>query len=559
MSKRRILSLWFPRLNAECLLRAEPHLAGRPLAVVANRRGALRLASLTATAEAAGLVLGMTLADAAAICPRLATRPEAPLRTAAFLAALGRWAGRFSPWVAPAEDGLVLDVTGCARLFGGEEALVAEAGAGAAGLGLTLRHGLADTLGAAWAIARFDPGTGPCLAFAGDAIDQEARATRARAHRRRGLPGPQPGAGPAGRIVPPGETLAHLSPLPAAALRLEPATVDALQALGLGRIGDVALVPRARLAQRFGPGLVLRIDQALGRVPEPVSAAVPPPVFALRLTLPDPIGRTEDILAGLDRLLLPLCNRLAAAGRGARRVQLTLVRVEGSAILREAGLARPASRREAIRPLLVLQLDSLDAGFGIEMMRLEATETEPLPTRQDRHRAAGSRTDPPPVETDEALADLVGRLGARLGVEAMVRLHPAESHIPEKAATPMLAAFSSAAATWPAPPAPRPVLLFPPEPLTPQETACSQAPDQLLNPAVPPALFTWRRRPRRRTAAFGPERIAPEWWLDDPAWRGGPRDYWRIETEDGTRLWLYQTRETSGDMSGRWFVQGLFA
>lgn len=545
---RRILSLWFPRLEAERLARADPLLAGQTLVVIGDRRGTLRLTSLGAAAEAAGLRPGMTLADAATICPSLVTRPEMPSHTATFLGALARWAGRFSPWVVVAEDGLLLDVTGCARLFGGEAGLVAEAGAGAAGLGLTLRHGLADTVGAAWAVARFtEVSVTEGGGFAGDAIDQEARATRSRAERRGGQPVPARGATNRepmtfGRIVAPGDSFAALARLPVAALRIAPETIAGLQAVGLGRIGEAALVPRAQLSRRFGREVLRRLDQALGRAPEPLAAASAPPVLALRLTFPDPIGRTDDILAGLDRLLPTLCARLATAGLGARRVRLTLTRTSGGAVVREAGLARPVNRPERIRPLLALQLDTVDAGFGIDRMRLEATETEVLPApRQGRRSAAGR--DETEAEGEAGLAELVGRLGARLGVEAVVRLHPAESHIPEKAATEMMAVFSPAGPCWPVPPTPRPLLLFPPEPLTSGDAA------------VPPRAFTWRRQAWRTTVAFGPERIAAEWWLDDPAWRSSPRDYWRVETGDGTRLWLYIARGTPAG----WFVQGIFA
>jgi protein ImuB len=288
-----------------------------------------------------------------------------------------------------------------------------------------------------------------------------------------------------------------------------------------------------------------RLDQALGRAPEPVSPARPPYVFALRLTFPDPIGTTGDILAGIDRLLPPLCQRLGVAGRGARRVRLTLVRTDGTALERSVGLARPADRPEAIRPLLALRLEEIDAGFGIEVMRLEAVAVEPLTARQHRGQLAVS-TDAAARDHGpaDAMADLLGRIGARLGLEALTRLHPADSPIPEKSATERAAAFTAPAADWPPPATPRPVLIFPPEPVTPQDTA------------VPPACFVWRRKPRHRTAAFGPERLAPEWWLDDPAWRSGPRDYWRVETEDGTRLWLYEAK--GGELSPGWFAQGVF-
>ncbi len=433
----------------------------------------------------------------------------------------------------------MLDVTGCAHLFGGEAALAARVGAEAAGLGFTVRLGLADTLGAAWAVARHT-GAEAVPAHAGDAIDQEARATRSRAGKRQWeRRGPPPQA--AGGIVPPGETLAGIGPLPVAALRLEPEAAERLRALGLGRIAALAALPRVAIGRRFGPEVLRRLDQALGRVPEPVSPARPEPVLALRLGFPEPIGTAEDVLAGLDRLLAPLADRLAEAGQGARRVRLTLVRTDGTALVREAGLARAADRPEAIRPLLALQLDAIDAGLGIETMRLEATEVERVSPRQRRSQLAVAA-----AEEDEAgLADLIGRIGARLGLEALTRLHPADSHIPEKGATEMAAAFAGPARDWPPPATPRPIVVFPPEPLGPAADG------------PPPGHFVWRRRARRSAAVFGPERITPEWWLDDPAWRSGPRDYWRVETEEGDRLWLFEAK--GGEMPGGWFAQGLFA
>ncbi len=533
MSSRRILSLWFPRLAAERVLRTEAGLAGQPLAVVAEARGALVLASLDRTAEVAGLRRGMALGDGRAICPALVTRPEDPSREAAFLAALRRWAGEFSPWVAEeGREGLALDVTGCAHLFGGEEGMAARIEAEAADFGLSLGLGLADTLGAAWAVARY-AGARSWPEHAGDTIDQEARATRSRAGKRRWTKQARALAPAAagGRVVPPGGTLARLGPLPVAALRLERAEVETLQALGLRRIVDLVAVPRAQLARRTGPGVLTRLDQALGRVAEPVAADRPPPVFAVRLTFPEPIGTETDVLAGIDRLLPPLCARLEASGCGARRVRLTLARTDGRPERREVGLARLADRPEAIRPLLALRLGEIDAGFGIERMRIEAMEVEPLAARKQSEA--------------EGFADLIGRLGARLGIEAVIRLHPADSHIPEKSATEMAAAFSAAATHWPRPPAPRPILLFPPEPVVPEDAG------------MPPAAFVWRRRRRRCAASFGPERIAPEWWLDDPAWRTGARDYWRVETQEGERLWLFAAQ--GGELPGGWFAQGIFA
>jgi protein ImuB len=340
--------------------------------------------------------------------------------------------------------------------------------------------------------------------------------------------------------------------LPIGALRLPDETVEGLARLGLRRVGDILGMPRATLARRFGTDLLRRMDQALGTEPEPVSPARAALHFAVRLTLPEPVGLRADVEAGLDRLLPALCDRLRAAGRGARRVRFEGWRTDGTVARIEVGLARPGEVPDAIRPLLALKLDDMEAGFGFDVLRLVAPVTEAVQARQvaGHVRATAVARRRGSGEAGVALADLVGRLGARLGTEAVLRLHPAESHIPEKGATALMAAWADPhPAPWPAPAAPRPLVIFQPEPV--------EVLDASDDGGKVPVRFRWRRQERVVARAAGPERIAPEWWLDDPAWRSGPRDYWRIETDAGDRLWLFHAR--GGTSSGGWFAQGHFA
>lgn len=240
--------------------------------------------------------------------------------------------------------------------------------------------------------------------------------------------------------------------------------------MGLRRVRDIMDLPRATLARRFGTDTLRRLDQALGLETEPVAPARAPLHFATRLTFPDPIGLTEDITAGLDRLLPPLCDKLRAMARGARRLRLEAYRSDGHVERVEVGLARPADRPDAIRPLILLKLDSIHPGFGIDCLRLEALETEPLHPVQHRGHGEASAAASACQTSDHALADLIGKLGARLGTEAVTRLHPGESHIPEKAALTLAAAWSEPhVAPWPSPRAPRPLILFRPEPVTAPE------------------------------------------------------------------------------------------
>ena len=552
MPARRLLSVWFPRLGAERLLRRMGADNDLPFAVVEETGQMQVLSSVSVAAEAAGLRAGQPLRDAHAMCAGLVTRARNAQAEAGFLTALVRWAGRFSPWVAEqGGDALVLDITGCAHLFGGEAAMMDTVAQEAGALGLTARCGLADTVGAAWALARY-AGCTPGHDRSGDAIDQEARATRSRAAKRRHWErgGAAPAVhtqtqGAAPRIAPPGQTHGALADLPVAALRLKPEMVAQLGRLGLRRVADLTGQPRAPLARRFGRGLVMRLDQALGAVPEPISPRREAPRFATRLTLPEPIGLTDDMLAALDRLVPRLCELLREQGQGARRVRLQAWRVDDTMQAIEAGLARPAQEPDRIRPLLALKLDEIDAGFGIEMLRLEAVQVEPVHARTITGHAGAMEAARARAAGETALEDLIGRIGGRIGLDAITRRHPASSHIPEKTAQVLAAAWSEPARDWPAPPTPRPLVMWRPEPVN--------APDR----PTPPERFRWRGRAHDLACAKGPERIAPEWWLDEPEWRSGVRDYWQVTTARGERLWLFYAHGAA--LSSGWFCQGSFA
>jgi protein ImuB len=550
MPQRRILSLWFPRLAAERCLRDMRGLPAGPFAIVGDQGNAQVLVSLSAEAEAAGLTCGQPLRDAHAMCPDLQTRLENRELNRLFLTVLRRWAGKFSPWVAEeAPGGLVIDLTGCAHLFGGEAELMGVVEADCADLGLTVRTGLADTVGAAWALARF-AGRGQGTARSGDDIMQEARATRSRAAKRRHwerggpAPGTQTPGNHTGRIAVPGQTRTALSPLPIAALRIAPDLVATLNRLGLRQISDLAGQPRAALARRFGRALVQRLDQALGVEPEPITPVRAPDHFAVRLTLPDPIGLTEDILAALDRLLPPLSGKLENAGRGVRAIRMEYHRSDHTMGSVEARLARPSANPDRIRPLLAMKTDDIDPGFGIDMIRLEAVITEPLHAHQHRGHADAASDGAARLTGSGAMDDLIGRVGARIGLDAITRPHPADSHLPEKTTKMMAAAWSEPAKLWPKPLGPRPIELWRPELVAAEES-------QHL-----PAHFRWRNRDFETYTGLGPERISPEWWLDDPDWRTGVRDYWRVTTRTGERLWIYYAH--GGTMSPGWFCHGSF-
>lgn len=486
--------MWFPRLSSERALRACPIDIGpgAPFALTLNQKNTDRIHCLNHPAERRGLHRGMSFADARAFCPDLISQPARPDLDARFLASLRRWATRYCPWVGyEGEDGLVLDVTGSDHLFGGEAGMLADMRMRAARAGLTLHLGLGATRGAAWAFAHH------------------------------------------------GKETSTLTALPVAALRLDQAMVIALQRLGLRCIGDLAAAPRAPLARRFGPELLLRLDQALGQVPEAISPGVEPPHYGMRASFPDPIGLVDDVMGAIARLLEPMCRKLKAHEAGARCLVLTLRRVDQGSQQVELRLARAMRDPARILPLFARGVGEVDAGFGIDQIRLEATLVEPLAPRQ-----TGSAQGP---GTPDQLDDLITRIGTRIGLENIQRFLPADSHIPERSFIIAPAAYSAPAPHWPCTGGarPRPLRLFPPEPLPGAQINAS---------ARPPDRFRWRNMALTTGRAIGPERIAPEWWLEDANWHSGLRDYWKVDTRQGRRLWLFYTPQNPG-----WFVQGEFA
>ena len=367
--------------------------------------------------------------------------------------------------------------------------------------------------------------------------------------------------------------------LPLAALGLDQKTVADMARAGLRRIGDVALRPRAPITARFGALPVARLDEIRGLRRPRSRRAFPAPDFAAERRFASPIATVEAIEISLRKLADDLVVLLERQAKGARRIELSLYRVDGAVRRIAVGASRPLNEARAIVRLFAEKLaspdeDEIDAGFGVDLMRLSCLTAEPLaPSQSEIERAHEA-------ERARALADLIDRLSARLGARAVTRRELVEAHLPEQAetATPVTWRGAQGTGGGPSPaspvgrgasfdalrgrrrratpdsrarsvgPAPaRPLRLFVrPEPIE----AMAEVPDG------PPLRFRWRRVLHDVAAIEGPERIAPPWWRRD----GGPtRDYFRAEDSQGRRFWLYREglfgRETTRP---KWFVHGVF-
>ena len=461
--------------------------------------------ALNTAARSAGLRIGMPAAKVQALVPGLILRDADPAADAKALDRLGLWAlQRYAP-IAAADppDGLVIDATGAAHLHGGEDALLKGLVARLAASGIVARVAIANSWGAAYAFARYG-----------------AQATL---------------------VIPAGDSAKTLLDLPIAALRLPKTMVEDLSVLGFARIGELAAKPRAPLALRFGPQLYRRLDQAMGRLREPIDPVRPPGLIEVRRVFAEPIGAPETITRYIGKLTSQLCEILEAKGHGARQLDLLFHRVDNRIEAVRIGTARPVRDGKRLTRLLCDKIETIDPGFGIEIMRLAATLAEPLAPKQ----MVSSLTEEPEAE----ISHLIDTLANRIGEQRLYRCAPLASDVPERSVQKIAPAAPDIGETW-SDPWPRPARLLPrPESI---ETLA-------LLPDHPPVTFTWRGIRRRVTSADGPERVFGEWWKQD-AELIAVRDYFRVEDEAGERFWIYRSGDGEDATTGsqRWFLHGIF-
>lgn len=479
----------------------------QPLALIATIKNAQTVTAMNDAAAAAGLSPGMTLSHARALVPDVQTAPADPEGDRAALEKLADWCCRYSPsygiddsakHCAGEDHGLWIDSTGSAHLFGGETALLADLGQRLERFGLRYRLGLANTPGAAWALARFARNSGN------------------------------------DHIVEPLKVHEALAGLPVAGLRLTAETLTLLRRLGLKTVGQLTAIPRAALAKRFssreeGEAVQKRLDQLFGGIEELLTPRRPRPVYRAEQAFLEPLIELEALTHGLALLASDLCRTLTKANEGVERLAFLAFRVDGNIGVLRLGASLPTRDPVHIVRLFTEKLEKIDPGFGIEKLALHAEQTAPVERTQGKLEGDGVVTS----SQDERLAQLIDRLAARLGEGAVTMTTPVETHIPERAAVHV--APGSTVKEWADMPKldGRPsCLLLAPEPIK----ALAEVPDG------PPLRFTWRRVTHRIVKAEGPERIAPNWVgaTDGVDLASETRDYYRVEDENGRRYWLFR-------------------
>jgi len=525
----RYLSLFLPHLPTDRLVRlgvlppAQEQEKCIPCATYTKSQSAMRLDSVDPRGQSLGLEPGLALADARARYPSLAVAPSDLVAEARVLSDITDWCRRFTPLAAlDAPDGVILDVTGATHLFGGEEKLLADIVQRLRRQGFQARAALAATPEAAWALSHFaDHNLLP------DGLEEK-------------------------------DLIRRIGTLPLAALRLDAHCVAGLGRAGLRNIRDLILRPRAPIAARFGALVFARLDALLGRAKSAISPRFEAPFYVVERRFSEGLVTQPDIEMTLASLARDLACMLERHAEGARHIEANFFRVDGAVRHLDVRTSRPLRDPDTIVRLFrerieALGEEGLEADYGFDVIRLAALSVDTLKTQQlslDQNRnEAGD------------LADLIDRLGARLGEASVKRLVPQDRHRPERASLCLPVTRRPRVRTSvqeqereeatklfyrEALPV-RPLrLLLRPEPIE----AVASVPDG------PPLLFRWRRILHEVLAVEGPERIADDWWKEHEALT---RDYFRAATLQGQSFWLYREGLYREMEEPRWFMHGLFA
>ena len=496
---QRFVSIWFRHLNTDWFSLRQPHLKKLPFVLRTASHGRFVITSANAVAQSKGISVGSLLADARAIIPDLEVLDDNPELPTKLLTRLAEWCIRFSPVVAiDPPDGLILDVSGCTHLWGGDEKYISDIIKKLSARGYDVRIAMADTIGVAWGVARFVKGS---------------------------------------NVVAEGEHVRALMNLSPEALRLEPEAADRLHKLGLHFVRQFIKMPRKSLRRRFGQHFISRLDMAIGQEMETIFPVEPIEPYQERLPCLEPIVTATGIEIALQQLLETLCLRLQQDQKGLRVAVFKCYRIDGKTEKVEIGTNRPTHHVKHLFKLFEPRITSIEPALGIELFVLEAPKVDEfLPAQEKMWEEFGGLSS-------SMLSELIDRLANKIGLDSIHRYLPAEHYWPERSFKPTNSLGEKTETPWRIDKI-RPLqLLSKPEPIE----VSAPIPD------YPPMLFRYKGKVHQIIKADGPERIEQEWWLQ----QGQHRDYYRVEDEEGNRYWVFRLGHYD-DKHYQWFLHGFF-
>lgn len=497
---KRFVSIWFRYLKTDWFVRRQNFLDNTPFVLASPDHGRMIITAANAIAQAQGINEGMVVADARVIIPSLTVLDDKPNLSNKLLTGLAEWCIRYTPVVAvDLPNGLLLEATGCAHLWSGEKDYLKTITARLKDIGYNSRAAIADTIGTAWAIARY---------------------------------------GQDSLIIGNGMQSAALLSCPSAALRLEADIIERFDKLGLRHIRDFIGIPRSALRRRFGPEFLRKLDLALGHEEEIIHPVHPIEPYHERLPCLEPIITATGIEIALQRLLESLSHRLQKEQKGIRVAILKCYRIDGKMEKIEINTSCATHNARHLFKLFEIKLPTIEPALGIELFTLEALKVEDVSPLQEKlwEKTCG-------LENSE-LSQLLDRLAGKIGSAHIHRYLPDEHYWPERSIKLASSIGEKGTTTWRID-RPRPLqLLNNPEPIE----VTAPIPD------YPPMLFRHKGKLHKVIKADGPERIEQEWWLQE----GQHRDYYYVEDEEGCRYWLFRSGHYTDDKSYRWFIHGFF-
>lgn len=496
---KRFVSIWFSFLKTDWLKTHNQYLQNVPFALALPDHGRMRITEPGASANVKGVHAGMIVADAKVIVPNIEIKEDDEELAEKLLHKIALWCIRYSPSVGiDLPDGLIIEVTGCTHLWGGEKAYLQDISNRLQQKGFTVKAAIADTIGTAWAIARF---------------------------------------GEDKTIIESGKQVEALKSLPPASLRLEDKLCERLYKLGLYNVGSFMQMQRSSLRRRFGEQMLLRIDQAFGYKEEVIQPIIPIEPYLERLPCLEPIQTRTGIEIALNKLLQTLSLRLEKEGKGVRKAKLQCYRVDEDVQTICIHTNHPSLNIKHLFKLFELQIEKIQPGLGIELFTLQV-EVEDVKALQETFWMANGSLE------STALAELLDHLQSRFG-NVVHRYLPDEHHWPERSVR-IASSLSEEPSTQWRKDVVRPILLLPsPEKIT----VTAPIPD------YPPMMFIYQNKRHKIIKADGPERIEREWWIE----KGLQRDYYIVEDEEGKRYWLFREGHYEEQQKPSWFLHGLFA
>jgi protein ImuB len=497
---KRFVAIWFRHLKTDWMVRHQPQLKDIPFVLAMPDHGRMKIMEASAVAKTKGLCAGMVVADARIILPGVQVLDDDLGLTDKLLKKLCLWCVRYTPIAAVDTNGLILDISGCAHLWGSEENYLRSIINKLKGFGYHVRAAMADTIGAAWAVSRY---------------------------------------GKIKAIIKPGEQAEALMALPPAALRLETDILERLQKLGLDTISSFMNMQRSALRRRFGGQLLLRLDQAMGTEEEFVKPIIPIEPYSERLPCLEPIQTATGIEIALQKLLEKLCKRLQKEGKGLRIASFKCFRVDDEVEQITINTNHASNNPDHLFKLFQLKIATIEPALGIEVFILEASKVEDIITIQETFWSGNSS-----LESIE-VAELLDNLQSKFGNNIVHRYLPDEYHLPEHSIRLANSLKENSVTAW------RNDKLRPIQLLQEPQNIEVTAPI----PDYPPMNFRYKGRLHKVQKADACERIEAEWWLS----AGQHRDYYIVEDEEGMRYWLFRLGHYTADKTPSWFIHGFFA